>query len=235
MRTGTTGGVLPRRLVAGPEKLDRGVSQRHGAGIALLGQGGATTTWTLRLRRLGAASGAGPLPAQRRRASFLKPHRLWRPDVPANASSDTTRLRVHEHVVADDLRHQRFNTAWSLRRPPEQACTPSPSGVSGGWTTHLGSTHGRVRAHPPVRVASAYYSGRPGSPWVLASKPRAARYRQLSCPSADPLADGEAGRTSWEWRPASRARQRLECIAGTSLQQRAYDSFVTIRSQFTGR
>ena len=92
------------------------------------------------------------------------------------------------NVVANDLYDQRFNAAWDANEKLYAAHPNRPYAIA-EWVLwgiddppfveHMATF---VRTHRRTEIL-AYYSGRPGSPWDLASKPRSrAAYRRLILP-----------------------------------------------------
>jgi hypothetical protein len=157
------------------------------ARIALLARGGTTASINVRLRRLGLPAARGSFPPTQARIVW-NPQGYGSPDIPANAAQAYYPGDAYVNVVANDLYDQRFNAAWDANEKLYATHPNKPYAIAewGLWgiddppfVEHMATF---VRTHRRTEIL-AYYSGRPGSPWDLASKPRSrAAYRRLILP-----------------------------------------------------
>ena len=122
-----------------------------------------------------------------RRGSCWNPQGYGSPDIPANSAQAYYPGDRYVDVVANDLYDQRFNAAWDANERLYVAHKNKPFAIaeSGLWGIDDPAFVERmatfVRTHR-VEIL-AYYSGRPGSVFDLASKPRSlAAYRKLITP-----------------------------------------------------
>ena len=142
---------------------------------------------TSELRRLGLPAARGSFPPTQARIVW-NPQGYGSPDIPANAAQAYYPGDAYVNVVANDLYDQRFNAAWDANEKLYAAHPNRPYAIAewGLWgiddppfVEHMAAF---VRTHRRTEIL-AYYSGRPGSPWDLASKPRSrAAYRRLILP-----------------------------------------------------
>jgi hypothetical protein len=154
------------------------------ARIYLLLHGGPAASISAELRRLGLPGIAGDLPETNVRVVW-NPQGYGSPDIPANSAEAYYPGDAYVDVVANDLYGQRFNAAWDANERLYDAHPNKPFGIAewGLWSIddpeYVERMATFVKTHARV-VFLAYYSGRPGSPWDLASKPRSREvYRRL--------------------------------------------------------
>ena len=155
------------------------------ARIALLARGGPATKLDAALRRLGLPPARGAFPPTKARIVW-NPQGYGSPDIPANSAQAYYPGDRYVDVVANDLYDQRFNAAWDANERL-YAAHNKPFAIAewGLWGIDDPAFVERmatfVRTHR-VEIL-AYYSGRPGSVFDLASKPRSlAAYRKLITP-----------------------------------------------------
>jgi hypothetical protein len=159
------------------------------ARIALLARGGTTANINATLRRLGLPPARGSF--QRTRARIVwNPQGYGSPDIPANSAQAYYPGDAYVDVVANDLYDQRFNAAWDANEHLYAAHPSKPYGIAewGLWDIDDPAFVERMaafaRTHRRLEFL-AYYSGRPGSSFDLAGKPRSrAAYRKLITPLA---------------------------------------------------
>ena len=156
------------------------------ARIALLARGGPATKLDAALRRLGLPPARGAFPPTKARIVW-NPQGYGSPDIPANSAQAYYPGDRYVDVVANDLYDQRFNAAWDANERLYAAHKNKPFAIAewGLWGIDDPAFVERmatfVRTHR-VEIL-AYYSGRPGSVFDLASKPRSlAAYRKLITP-----------------------------------------------------
>ena len=156
------------------------------ARIALLARGGPATKLDAALGRLGLPPARGAFPPTKARIVW-NPQGYGSPDIPANSAQAYYPGDRYVDVVANDLYDQRFNAAWDANERLYAAHKNKPFAIAewGLWGIDDPAFVERmatfVRTHR-VEIL-AYYSGRPGSVFDLASKPRSlAAYRKLITP-----------------------------------------------------
>ncbi len=159
------------------------------ARIYLLTHGGTAAALTARLRRLGLPGVTRDLPVTKAEVVW-NPQGYGSPDLPGNSAQAYYPGDRYVDVVANDLYDQRFKAEWDANERLYAAHPSKPYAIGewGLWSVddppfveHMAAF---VRTHPRVAFI-AYYSGRPGSPWDLASKPASrAAYRRLITPLA---------------------------------------------------
>jgi hypothetical protein len=157
------------------------------ARIAVLARGGTTAGLNARLRRLGLPLVQGSFPPTRARIVW-NPQGYGSPDIPANSAQAYYPGDPFVDVVANDLYDQNFNAAWDANERLYAAHPNKAYGIAewGLWgiddVAFVERMATFVRTHPRTEFL-AYYSGRPGSEFDLASKPRSrAAYRKLITP-----------------------------------------------------
>ncbi|MFN0155711.1 MAG: glycosyl hydrolase [Gaiella sp.] len=159
------------------------------ARIYLLLHGGPASRINSRLRRLGLPPLAqgGDLPAPDVQIVW-NPQGYGSPDIPANSAQAYYPGDSYVDVVANDLYDQRFNAAWDANEALYKAHPKKRFGIAewGLWDVDDPAFVERmatfVKTHPRTDFL-VYYSGRPGSPWDLATKPKSrAAYRRLITP-----------------------------------------------------
>jgi hypothetical protein len=157
------------------------------ARIALLTSGGTTANLNAKLRRLGMPAARGSFPPTQARIVW-NPQGYGSPDTPANSPQAYYPGDAYVDVIANDLYDQRFNAAWDANERLYAAHPSKPFGIAewGLWGIDDPAFVERmatfVRAHPRTEFLS-YFSGKVGSPWDLATKPRSrAAYRRLITP-----------------------------------------------------
>jgi hypothetical protein len=157
------------------------------ARIYLFVHGGTARRLTARLRRLGLPGVTRDLPPTAARVVW-NPQGYGSPDIPENTAQAYYPGDRYVDVVANDLYDQRFNAAWDANERLYAAHPRKPYAIAewGLWGIDDPAFVERMaafaRTHPRLEFL-AYYSGRPGSPWDLATKPRSrAVYRRLITP-----------------------------------------------------
>jgi hypothetical protein len=157
------------------------------ARIAIIVRGGPAAAMNARLRALGQPPVAGDLPVAQARIVW-NPQGFGSPDIRQNAAKAYYPGDAYVDVVANDLYDQRFRAAWDANERLYAAHPGKPYAIGewGLWGIDDPSFVERmatfVRTHPRVEFV-AYFTGPPGSPWDLASKPRSrAAYRRLVTP-----------------------------------------------------
>jgi hypothetical protein len=157
------------------------------ARVYLLAHGGNAAFLNAKLRRLGLPGVAQNLPVTKARVVW-NPQGYGSPDLPGNSAQAYYPGDAYVDVVANDLYDQRFNAAWAANDALYAAHPKKPYAIGewGLWDVDDPPFVERmatfVRTHPRVEFL-AYYSGRPGSPWDLATKPASrAAYRKLITP-----------------------------------------------------
>ena len=156
------------------------------ARIALLARGGPAAKLDAALHRLGLPPARGEFPPTKARIVW-NPQGYGSPDIPANSAQAYYPGDRYVDVVANDLYDQRFNAAWDANERLYAAHKNKPFAIAewGLWgiddPAFVERMAAFVRTHR-VEIL-AYYSGRPGSVFDLASKPRSlAAYRKLITP-----------------------------------------------------
>lgn len=157
------------------------------ARIYLLVHGGTAGQLTARLRRLGLPGVTRDMPLTEARVVW-NPQGYGSPDIPGNTAQAYYPGDRYVDVVANDLYDQGFKAAWDANERLYAAHPHKPYAIAewGLWGVDDPAFVERmatfVRTHPRLEFL-AYYSGRPGSPWDLATKPRSrAAYRRLITP-----------------------------------------------------
>jgi len=157
------------------------------ARIYLLVHGGTAGQLTARLRRLGLPGVTRDMPLTEARVVW-NPQGYGSPDLPGNTAQAYYPGDRYVDVVANDLYDQGFKAAWDANERLYAAHPHKPYAIAewGLWGVDDPAFVERmatfVRTHPRLEFL-AYYSGRPGSPWDLATKPRSrAAYRRLITP-----------------------------------------------------
>lgn len=157
------------------------------ARIALLARGGTDASLRAKLRRLGLPPARGSFPRTKARIVW-NPQGYGSPDIPANSAQAYYPGDAYVDVVANDLYDQRFNAAWDANERLYAAHPNKPYAIAewGLWGIDDPAFVERMaafaRTHARVEFL-AYYSGRPGSVFDLASKPKSlAAYRRFIVP-----------------------------------------------------
>jgi hypothetical protein len=157
------------------------------ARIAIVVRGGSAAAMSAKLRRLGLPPIAGDLPRAPVRVVW-NPQGYGSPDIPQNSAQAYYPGDAYVDVVANDLYDQRFNAAWDANERLYAAHPGKAFAIAewGLWSVDDPAFVERmaafVRSHPRTEFV-AYFSGPPGSPWDLASKPRSrAAYRKSITP-----------------------------------------------------
>jgi hypothetical protein len=161
------------------------------ARIYLLAHGGPLERVNERLRRLGVPPArAGELaenPASRLRVVW-NPQGYGSPDVPGNSAAAYYPGDGYVDVVADDLYNIRHTAAWEANDRLYAAHPTKPYAIAewANWgfddPDFVVRMAAFVRLHRRVELL-AYYNGRPGSPWDIATQPRSrTAYRRLIVP-----------------------------------------------------
>lgn len=157
------------------------------ARIALLARGGPAAKLNARLRRLGQPGVPGDLPPTQARIVW-NPQGYGAPDVPGNSAAAYYPGDAYVDVVANDLYRQSTGAAWDANEALYRAHRRKPYAIAewGLWgiddPAFVERMAAFVRTHPRVELL-AYFSGKAGSVWDLASKPRSrAAYRRLITP-----------------------------------------------------
>jgi hypothetical protein len=161
--------------------------RRAFARIALLARGGTAGELNAKLRRLGEPGVAGDLPRTQARIVW-NPQGYGAPDVPGNSAQAYFPGNAYVDVVANDLYDQGFKAAWTDNDALYAAHPTKPYAIAewGLWgiddPAYVERMAAWVKGHRRVELL-AYFSGRPGSIWDLASKPRSrVVYRRLITP-----------------------------------------------------
>jgi hypothetical protein len=158
------------------------------ARIAVLVRGGPATTVNVELARLKLPPVTRDLPALPAVRIVWNPQGYGSPDLPGNSAQAYYPGDRYVDVVANDLYYIRGKAAWPAaeqlyRAHPSKPYAFAEWGLWGMDAPSFVEQMGRfVRTHRRVELV-AYYSGRRGSPWDLASKPRSrAAYKRLIVP-----------------------------------------------------
>jgi len=163
------------------------------ARIYLLVHGGPPARVDAKLRRLGLpAARAGELaanPVSRVRVVW-NPQGYGSPDLPGNSAAAYYPGNAYVDVVANDIYNIRHRAAWEANERLYAAHPTKPYAIpewanwgfdEAGFISRMADF---VRGHRRVELL-AYYNGRPGSPWDIASQPFSrAAYRRLIVPLA---------------------------------------------------
>lgn len=160
------------------------------ARIYLILHGGPASQINRKLRRLGLPPLGPSTPelATPDVSVVWNPQGYGSPDIPANSAQAYYPGDAYVDVVANDLYDQRFNAAWDANEALYRAHPSKRFGIAewGLWSVDDPAFVERmatfVKTHPRTEFL-VYYSGRPGSPWDLATKPRSrSAYRALISP-----------------------------------------------------
>jgi len=158
------------------------------ARIWLAVHGGPTVN--AQLRRLGLPPFRAELVANRNGIVVWNPQGYGSPDIPGNSAAAYYPGDRYVDAVGDDLYYLRGKAEWAAadalyRAHPRKPFMFPEWGLWGIDAPQFVEQMARfVRTHPRTTLI-AYYSGRPGSVFDLASKPRArAAYRRLIVPLA---------------------------------------------------
>jgi hypothetical protein len=157
------------------------------ARIALFARGGPARTVNGQLRALGQPGVPTDLQPTQARLVW-NPQGYGAPDIPANRANAYYPGDAYVDVVANDLYDQRFNAAWDANEALWASHRSKPYGIAewGLWgiddPAFVERMAAFVKSHARIEFL-AYFSGRPGSVWYLASKPRSrAAYRRHITP-----------------------------------------------------
>jgi hypothetical protein len=161
------------------------------ARIYLLAHGGPLERVNARLRQLGLPPArAGELaenPVSHLRVIW-NPQGYGSPDVPGNSAAAYYPGDGYVDVVADDLYNIRHVAAWEANDRLYAAHPGKPYAIAewANWgfddPDFVARMAAFVRQHRRVELL-AYYNGRPGSPWDIATQPRSrTAYHQLIVP-----------------------------------------------------
>ena len=157
------------------------------ARIALLARGGPARMLNARLRKLGQPGVAADLPVTRARMVW-NPQGFGNPNTRANSAQAYYPGDAYVDVVANDLYDQGFKAAWEANESLYAAHRNKPFAIAewGLWgiddPAFVERMAAFVKSHPRIEFLS-YFSGKPGSIWDLASKPRSRdAYRRLITP-----------------------------------------------------
>ena len=157
------------------------------ARIAVLVRGGPADAINAKLRALGLPVVGADLPIAQVRIVW-NPQGYGSPDIPQNSAKAYYPGNAFVDVVANDLYDQGFNAAWAANERLYAAHPGKPYAIGewGLWgiddPAFVERMAAFVRSHPRVEFV-AYFSGPPGSPWDLSSKPRSrAAYRRAMTP-----------------------------------------------------
>jgi hypothetical protein len=161
--------------------------RRAFARIALLARGGPAKTLNAKLRKLGQPGVPADLPVTQARLVW-NPQGYGNPDIPANSASAYYPGDAYVDVVANDVYDQGFKAAWDANEALWKAHRDKPFGIAewGLWGVDdppfVERMAAFVKSHARIEFL-AYFSGRTGSVWDLASKPRSrAAYRRHITP-----------------------------------------------------
>ncbi|MEX2614436.1 MAG: hypothetical protein WD380_12725 [Gaiellaceae bacterium] len=157
------------------------------ARIAVLARGGPRGALNAKLRKLGQPGIPGDLPATNARLVW-NPQGFGSPNIAANSAQAYYPGDAYVDVVANDLYDQGFKAAWDANESLWAAHRDKPFGIAewGLWgiddPAFVERMAAFVKSHGRIEFL-AYFSGRPGSVWDLASKPRSrAAYRRVITP-----------------------------------------------------
>ena len=161
--------------------------RRAFARIALIARGGTGRVLNAKLRALGQPG--VPIDLQRTQARMVwNPQGFGAPNIPANSANAYYPGDAYVDVVANDLYDQGFKAAWDANEALWAAHRNKPFGIAewGLWgiddPPFVERMAAFVKSHSRIEFL-AYFSGSPGSPWDLASKPRSrAAYRKHITP-----------------------------------------------------
>jgi hypothetical protein len=158
------------------------------ARIAVLVRGGPATIVNAQLARLKLPPVTRDLPALPAVRIVWNPQGYGSPDLPGNSAQAYYAGDRYVDVVANDLYYIRGKAAWTAAEQLYRAHPSKPYAFAewGLWGVDAPSFVEQmarfVRTHRRVELV-AYFSGRRGSPWDLASKPRSrAAYKRLIVP-----------------------------------------------------
>ena len=180
--------VQPRRLLARAAATRPPRSAGAFARIALMSRGGPAGKLNAKLRKLG-QPGVSGRPAGDEGEDGLEPAGLRRTRTSqANSAQAYYPGDAYVDVVANDLYDQGFKAAWDANEALYAAHRNKPFGIAewGLWAIDDPAFVERmaafVKSHRRIEFL-VYFSGRPGSIWDLASKPRSrAAYRRVITP-----------------------------------------------------
>jgi hypothetical protein len=157
------------------------------ARIALVARGGPASVLNAKLRKLGQPGVQADLPVTHARLVW-NPQGFGNPDIPANSANAYYPGDLYVDVVANDIYDQGFKAAWDANEALWSAHRDKPFGIAewGLWgiddPAFVERMAAFVRSHARIEFL-AYFSGRPGSLWDLASKPKSrAAYRRHITP-----------------------------------------------------
>ena len=157
------------------------------ARIALLSRGGKAGKLNAKLRKLGQPGVADDLPTTNARLVW-NPQGFGNPDTQANSANAYYPGDAYVDVVANDLYDQGYKAAWDANEALLASHRNKPFGIAewGLWAIDdppfVERMAAFVKSHPRIEFL-VYFSGRPGSIWDLASKPRSrAAYRRVITP-----------------------------------------------------
>ena len=159
------------------------------ARIAVIVRGGTRARIDAQLARLGLPPAGRDLPVTTPKLRMVwNPQGFGAPDLPGNSAQAYYPGDAYVDVVGDDLYDQHFHAAWAAAEAMYRAHPGKPFGFPewGLWgiddPQFVRDMAGWLHSHPGTEFAT-YYSGRPGSIWDLASKPKSrAAYRRLIAP-----------------------------------------------------
>lgn len=157
------------------------------ARIALIARGGPAGRINAKLRALGLPGIGADLPLTEARVVW-NPQGYGDPDIPANRANAYYPGDAYVDVVANDIYDQRFNAAWDANERLYESHRNKPYAIAewGLWDVddppYVERMAAFVRSHRRIEFVS-YFSGDPGSPWDLSTKPRSREaYRRLITP-----------------------------------------------------
>ena len=157
------------------------------ARIALIARGGPAGTLNAELRKLGQPGVPADLPVTQARTVW-NPQGFGNPNIGANSAAAYYPGNAYVDVVANDLYDQGFKAAWEANEELYADHRDKPFGIAewGLWAIDDPAFVQRmaafVKGHDRIEFL-VYFSGRPGSIWDLASKPRSrAAYRRVITP-----------------------------------------------------
>src|ERR671914_2863480 len=157
--------------------------RRAFARIALFARGGPARVLNAKLRALGQPGVPTDLPVTQARLVW-NPQGFGNPDIPANSAKAYYPGDAYVDVVANDLYDQGYKAAWDANEALWAAHRDKPFGIAewGLWgiddPAFVERMAAFVKSHARIEFL-AYFSGRPGSLWDLASKPKSrAAYRK---------------------------------------------------------
>ncbi|HZT92328.1 MAG TPA: hypothetical protein VFA05_09850 [Gaiellaceae bacterium] len=163
------------------------------ARIAIIARGGTAAHLTAQLHRLGLPGVARDLPVNTPKVRIVwNPQGFGSPDLAGNSAAAYWPGARYVDVVGDDLYDIGFKAEWAAAEAMYRRWPTKPFAFPewGLWgiddPSFVRQMHTWVATHARTAFIS-YYSGRPGSIWDLASKPRSlALYRALIDPLEAP-------------------------------------------------